>query len=165
MLEIYQRYDRMASGLLSIWKSILMNEHIGKQWSGSMSVRLAYVVILLIALVLMFPGCENGNASKKSEAGDLIQEAPADERVAVQDDVLAEALSLTGEQREQVGRINSKYAGQVESILGSDDYRSRKVRRFKSAMAKKDRELKKVFSKEQYKMYEQIREELRQRLR
>ena len=142
-----------------------MNEYIGKRWSGNVSVRLRYVVILLTALILIAPGCGNGNASKKSEMGDLIQEVPPEERASVQNDFLVEALSLTPEQLEQVDRINSKYAEQVESILRSDDYRSRKARRFKSAMAKKDRELKKVFSKEQYRMYEQIREELRQRLR
>jgi len=143
----------------------LANEYIEQQWFRSLPVRFAYCIIWLVAPALILTGCKNVDAPDKSLMGDLIQEAPADERVAVQNDVLAEALSLTGEQREQVGRINSKYAGQIESILRSDDYRSRKVRRFKSAMAKKDRELKKVFSKEQYKMYEQIREELRQRLR
>ena len=141
-----------------------MNEYIGQQRLGSISVRLRYVIIFLTALNLFAPGCGNRNASKVSEMRDLIQEAPADETASVQDDFLAEALSLTPEQREKLGQINRKYADEVDLILRSDDYRSRKARRFRSAMANKDRELKKVFSKEQYRMYERIREEMRQRL-
>ncbi len=95
----------------------------------------------------------------------LIEEIPAEERAPAQEDFLAEKLSLTPEQSEQVGQINRKYAREVDSILLSDDWRSKKARLFKSAMTNKDRELKKVFSKEQYKMYEQIREELKQRLK
>jgi len=95
----------------------------------------------------------------------LIEEIPSEERAPAQEDFLVEKLSLTAEQREQVGQISRKYAREVDSILLSDDWRSKKARRFKSAMKNKDRELKTVFSKEQYKMYGQIREELRQKLR
>jgi len=128
-------------------------------------MKLAHFITVLVSAALMSFGCGNKNASKRPEMQNLIEEIPAEERASVQEDFLAEKLSLTPEQCEQVGQINRKYAREVDSILLSDDYRSKKVRRFKSAMTNKDRELKKVFSKEQYKMYEQIREELKQRWR
>jgi Spy/CpxP family protein refolding chaperone len=125
----------------------------------------AYFITVLVSAALMSFGCGNKNASKKPEMQNLVEEIPAEEKAPVQEDFLAKKLSLTAEQREQVGQINRKYAREVDSILRSDDYRSKKVRRFKSAMKNKDRELKKVLSKEQYEMYEKIREEMKQRLR
>lgn len=125
----------------------------------------AYFITVLVSAALMSFGCGNKNASKRPEMQNLIEEIPAEERAPAQEDFLAEKLSLTPEQSEQVGQINRKYAREVDSILLSDDWRSKKARLFKSAMTNKDRELKKVFSKEQYKMYEQIREELKQRLK
>lgn len=138
---------------------------ISEQWLGSMSMRLFCIITFLVSMALMPSGCGSRSTSRRSEMKNLIQEIPAEERSSVQEDFLAEALSLTPEQREEVGQINRKYAREVDSILLSDDWRSKKARRFKSAMRNKDRELKKVFSKEQYKMYGQIREELKQRLR
>ena len=128
-------------------------------------VKLVYLITVLVSVTLIFLGCGNRNASRRSEMQNLIEEIPAEERAPAQEDFLAEKLSLTAEQREQVGQISRKYAREVDSILLSDDWRSKKARRFKSAMKNKDRELKTVFSKEQYKMYGQIREELRQKLR
>jgi len=128
-------------------------------------VKLVYLITVLVSVTLIFLGCGNRNASRRSEMQNLIEEIPSEERAPVQEDFLAEKLSLTAEQREQVGQISRKYAREVDSILLSDDWRSKKARRFKSAMKNKDRELKTVFSKEQYKMYGQIREELRQKLR
>ena len=142
-----------------------MNQHTKKLWLVRISMRVPCIISCLVLVLLLSLACENGNASKKSGMRDLIQDRQPEERASVQDDFLAEKLSLTPQQRQELAQINSKYARQVDSILHSDDYRSRKARRFKSAMASKDRELKKLFSKEQYKMYEQIRENLKQRLR
>ena len=125
----------------------------------------AYFITVLVSVTLIFIGCGNKDASKGSEKQNLVEEAPAEEKAPVQEDFLAKKLSLTAEQREQVGQINRKYAREVDSILLSDDYRSKKVRLFKSTMKNKDRELKKALSKEQYEMYEKIREEMKQRLR
>ena len=125
----------------------------------------AYFINVLVSAALMFLGCGNKNASKRPEMQNLIEEIPAEEKAPAQEDFLAERLSLTAKQSEQVDQINRKYAGEVDSILRSDDYRSKKARLFKSAMKNKDRELKKVLSKEQYEMYEKIREEMKQRLR
>jgi len=128
-------------------------------------MKLVYLITVLVSVTLISFGCGNKNASKRPEMQNLVEEMPAEERASAQEDFLAEKLSLTAEQREQVGQINRKYAREVDSILRSDDYRSKKARLFKSAMKNKDRELKKVLSKEQHKMYEKIREEMKQRLR
>ncbi len=125
----------------------------------------ACCITVLVSAALMSFGCGNKSASKRPEMQNLIEETPAEEKAPVQEDFLAKKLSLTAEQREQVGQINRKYAREVDSILLSDDYRSEKVRRFNSAMKNKGRELKKVLSKEQYEMYEKIREEVKQRLK
>ena len=125
----------------------------------------AYFITVLVSVTLIFLGCGNKNASKKPEMQNLVEETPAEEKAPVQEDFLVKKLSLTAEQREQVGQVNRKYAREVDSILRSDDYRSKKARLFKSAMKNKDRELKKVLSREQYEMYEKIREEMKQRLR
>jgi hypothetical protein len=129
------------------------------------SMKPAYFITVLVSAVLTSFGCGHRNASRRSEMQNLIEETAAEEKAPAQEDFLAKKLSLTAEQREQVGQINRKYAREVDSILRSDDYRSKKGRLFKSAMKNKDRELKKVLSKEQYEMYEKIREEMKQRLR
>ncbi len=128
-------------------------------------MKLVYLITVLVSVTLMSLGCGHRTASKRPEMQNLIEETPAEEKAPAQEDFLAKKLSLTAEQREQVGQINRKYAREVDSILLSDDYRSKKVRRFKSAMKNKDRELKKVLSKEQYEMYEKIREGMKQRLK
>ena len=156
-MAIQSQYGR------SIPDSTGMVEDCGDSKKASM--KLVYLITVLVSVTLMSLGCENRNASRRSEMQNLIEEIPSEERAPVQEDFLAEKLSLTAEQREQVGQISRKYAREVDSILLSDDWRSKKARRFKSAMKNKDRELKTVFSKEQYKMYGQIREELRQKLR
>lgn len=128
-------------------------------------MKLAHFIAVLVSAALMSFGCGNKNVSKRPEMQNLAEEIPVEERTPAQQDFLAERLSLTAQQREQVGQINRKYAREVDSILRSDDYRSKKARRFESAMKNKDRELRKVFSKEQYQRYEGIRDEMKQRLR
>lgn len=125
----------------------------------------ACFTIILLPMIVMPAGCGNKNASKQSEMQKPIQDTPAEERASVQDDPLADALSLTPEQRQEIGQINRKYAREVDSILHSRDWRSKKVKRFKSAMTNKDRELKKVFSKKQYEIYKQAIEDLKHRSR
>lgn len=126
-------------------------------------MKLAYLTVSILMIAVLC-GCGGNSTSKRAEMKNFIEEAPAHQRASAQDDFLAQALSLTPEQSEQVGRINRKYALEVDSIVSSNDWRSRKARRFRAAMKNKDRELKKVFSKEQYKKYEQIRDEMRRRL-
>jgi len=133
--------------------------------SKEASMKPAYFITVLVSAALMSLGCGNKDASKGLGMQNLIEKIPAEERASAQEDFLADRLSLTAEQREQVGQVNRKYAREVDSILRSDDYRSKKARLFKSAMKNKDRELKKVLSREQYEMYEKIREEMKQRLR
>ena len=115
--------------------------------------------------MLAFTGCGGKTASNDPEIKKLIQDMPPEQRTALQTDFLAKALSLTPEQSYHIDQINKKYARRVDSILYSDDWRSAKARKFKAAMKSKESEIKRVLTKDQYKKYEQIREEIRQDLR
>lgn len=139
------------------------NDTVPALYSEKIFMKPAYLIISML-MIAVACGCGGNSPSKRTEMKNLVEEMPGDERASVQDDFLAKALSLTPEQSLEVGRINRKYAREVDSIVNSTDYRSRKARRFKAAMKNKEQELKKVLSKEQYKKYEQIREEMKRKL-
>jgi hypothetical protein len=74
-------------------------------------------------------------------------------------------LQLTPEQSKQVEKINEEFFTGLSVIKNSNESRLQKYRQYKSLKGKKDKQMKTVLDKEQYKKYELFQEQLRDELR
>lgn len=76
-----------------------------------------------------------------------------------------EKLNLTEEQAPEVQKINSEYFEVLADLKKSDATRMEKLRTFRDAKSTRDAKMKKVLSKEQYKMYTEFQAEMREELK
>jgi hypothetical protein len=74
-------------------------------------------------------------------------------------------LQLTPEQSKQVEEINEEFFSGLSSVRNSNGSRVQKYRQYKSLRSNKDRKMKTVLDKEQYKKYELFQEQLHDDLR
>lgn len=74
-------------------------------------------------------------------------------------------LQLTPEQSTQVEKINEDFFTGLAALRNSNGSRLQKYREYKSLRSKKDKQMKTVLSKEQYKKYKLFQEQLRDDLR
>ena len=84
-----------------------------------------------------------------------------EERATRQTARLKETLKLSPEQETSVAEINLKYAKQAQPLIETGGRNLRTLREAKSIMKNKDREMKEVLDKDQYKEYQAIKEEMR----
>ncbi|HVU54814.1 MAG TPA: hypothetical protein VHD83_07155 [Puia sp.] len=75
------------------------------------------------------------------------------------------ALSLTDDQTPQVQAINLKYAQKNQEIWTGSGGKFAKFRALKSSQKDKDKEMKGVLNKDQYKQYEAMKEEMKNKAR
>ncbi|BDD12350.1 hypothetical protein FUAX_47820 (plasmid) [Fulvitalea axinellae] len=85
-----------------------------------------------------------------------------DERVKMMTELMTEKLSLTQEQIPEVEKINRKSAEEIDKIRAMTD-RRKKFTAFRNSQMEKNKELKAVLTKEQYKEYEKIKTELKKK--
>jgi Spy/CpxP family protein refolding chaperone len=76
-----------------------------------------------------------------------------------------QALGLSEEQKPQVEAINMNYFRALSALKGSEVSKLEKYRSFKSASSTRDEEMKKVLTKEQYKIYKDNQSEQRDQMR
>lgn len=88
-----------------------------------------------------------------------------EERAEFQTDWMKSELSLDPTVVPNVYNINLKYSKKMQSIMNSGGSRIQKYREFKASSDAKDAELKNVFTKDQYKMYQQRKEEMKQKMK
>lgn len=88
-----------------------------------------------------------------------------EERANFQTEWMKEKLHLDSVQVQKIKDINLKYALKNEPIMKSSDGKLAKFRQLKANQNEKEAELKKVFSKEQFKQYEVIKEELQDKMK
>ena len=74
-------------------------------------------------------------------------------------------LALTDEQVPQVQAINLKYVQKNQEIWAGSGGRFAKFKALKSSQKDKDREMKKLLDKDQYKKYEAMKEEMKEKAR
>ncbi|HWB93571.1 MAG TPA: hypothetical protein VG605_17040 [Puia sp.] len=74
-------------------------------------------------------------------------------------------LALTDDQVPQVQAINLKYVEKNQEILAGTEGRFAKFRAFKSSQKAKDKELKAILDKDQYKKYEAMKEQMKNQVR
>ena len=78
---------------------------------------------------------------------------------------MKEVLKLSPEQEPTVADINLKYAKQIQSLMETGGRNLKTMRDAKAIMNSKDKEMKEVLNKEQYKQYEDLRDEMRNAMR
>ncbi len=74
-------------------------------------------------------------------------------------------LNLTDEQAEKVEAINSNFFEKLQSIRSSSGGRLGKYKDFKQASQERDRKMKDVLTKEQYKVYKNRQEEFKSEMK
>ncbi|MCG8580161.1 MAG: hypothetical protein MI866_09605 [Bacteroidales bacterium] len=89
---------------------------------------------------------------------------PAEERADMQTEMMKEKLHLTDEQVPQVKAINLKAAEAMDEVALLND-RMQKFKAFRSSQQEKDEALKKVLTKDQYKLYQASKEEMKKKLK
>jgi uncharacterized membrane protein len=97
-------------------------------------------------------------------AQDFESRRTAEERARFQTEWMKQNLKLSDDQQTQVDPLNLKYARQmneVKSISG----KFAKLKKAKSIMDEKDKELKKILNKDQYQIYQDKKEELREKMK
>ncbi len=88
-----------------------------------------------------------------------------EERASFQTEWMKEKLHLDSVQVQKVKDINLKYALKNEPIMKSSDGKLTKFRQLKANQTEKEAELKRVFSKEQFKQYEELKDELQEKMK
>jgi len=74
-------------------------------------------------------------------------------------------LALTDDQVPQVQTINLKYAQKNQQIWSGADGRFAKVRALRSSQKDKDKEMKTILDKDQYKKYEEMQQQMKDKAR
>lgn len=88
-----------------------------------------------------------------------------EERAEFQTEWMKSALSLDSVVIPSVYSINLKYSKKMQSIMNSGGTKIQKYREFKTFSDAKDAELKNIFTKDQYKIYQQRKEEMKQKVK
>ena len=92
-------------------------------------------------------------------------EATPESRAAALTEKMKTELSLTDDQVPQVQTINLKYAQKNQEIWAGTDGRFAKFKALKSSQKNKSKELKAVLDKTQYKKYETMQQEMKDKAR
>ena len=77
----------------------------------------------------------------------------------------AVALHLSEEQKPKFEEVTKKYAKQMKAVKDSNDRPMSKFKKVKSIRKNKDAEMKQLLSKDQYKVYLEKQEEMKERRR
>lgn len=113
--------------------------------------------IIFISTLLIF-------LSTKMFAQDAKTKLTPEERARFQTGWMKENLNLDESQLTQVESLNLKFAQKMEEVKNIQG-RLGKVREAKSNMDEKDKQLKKILTKDQFKIYKEKQEELREKLK
>lgn len=88
-------------------------------------------------------------ASRREKMANTTPEQRAQRQTAQ----MKKQLSLSAEQETTVASINLKYAQQAQTLLDGGERSRETMKQVRTLMSSKDKELKKVFSEEQYNQY------------
>lgn len=112
---------------------------------------------MFIALMLL---CTNQLLAQEVRQSEMTVE----ERAEMQTNLMNEKLSLSEEQASLIHDINVKYAVEAEIIRKGGRSRGT-LNHLRDMSQRKDKELKNILDKEQYKHYLVLKEEMRQRMK
>lgn len=113
---------------------------------------------LVMILVVVVSVLSHVNAQQQTEL------PPAKDRAEMQTEMMVEKLNLTEEQTEKVLEVNLTAAQEVDNALKQTD-RMAKFKSLRNVAAEKDKALKAILSKDQFKLYEQSKKEMQKALK
>jgi hypothetical protein len=99
---------------------------------------------------------------KAQSTGGLKKSTP-EQRAQMQTDYLKTNLSLDDAQTEKIAAINLKYAQKMEPVIKGGGARFSKMRAAKNINEQKEAEYKEVLTDEQYKKYQQVKEDMKEK--
>lgn len=88
-----------------------------------------------------------------------------EERAQFQTNLLKEKLSLDSGQTAQLNKINLKYAQKNEPIIKGNGSKFSKFKEIKDLQKQKDAELKNIFTADQYKQYQALQTEMKDKMK
>ncbi|MCD0490086.1 hypothetical protein LPB86_17730 [Pedobacter sp. MC2016-14] len=88
-----------------------------------------------------------------------------EERAQFQTNLLKEKLSLDSGQAVQLNKINLKYAQKNEPIINGNGSKFSKLKELKDLQKQKDAELKNIFTADQYKQYQALQAEMKDKIK
>lgn len=112
------------------------------------------LILVIIALV---------STSTVAQKKEISQEQKA--QIENQLKVYEDKLDLTEEQKPKFQEIIKKYGKQMMALKDSDKGRLSKYKELKSISKNRNKEIKPLLSNEQYKIYEDLQEEIQQKIR
>lgn len=99
------------------------------------------------------------------DAAQSLKDKTPEQRAQLQTNMMKTKLNLDSAQTLKVQHINLKCAQKMDPILKGDGGRFSKFSQLKSIQGDKNKELKAVFSADQYKQYEQMEAEMKGKMK
>jgi hypothetical protein len=91
-----------------------------------------------------------------------IEDSTPEQRAAIQTEFMKSHLQLTPDQLQKIEALNLKYAQQMEPILkGSDGFMAKRSKA-QGVMTLKDKELSSVLTADQFKAYDDLKDDLKE---
>jgi hypothetical protein len=122
-------------------------------------MKLLKVFSLLFALFLI----GTNTTFAQSRANDLSKEQKDEIKKNIEE--YASALDLSEDQRPRFEEITKRYAKQMKAVKDSGGRRMSKFKKVKSIRKNKDAEMKTILSKDQYKVYLEKQEEMKDKMK
>jgi len=122
-------------------------------------MKLLKVFSLLFALFLI----GTNTTFAQSRANDLSKEQKEEIKKNIEE--YASALDLSEDQRPKFEEITKKYAKQMIAVKDSSGRRMSKYKKVKSIRKNKDAEMKRLLSKDQFKVYLEKQEEMKKKMK
>lgn len=104
------------------------------------------------------------SASAQNMAQSLKDKTP-EQRAQIQTGMMKTKLKLDSAQVLKVQDINLKYAQKLDPVIKGDGGKLSKFRQLKSIQKDKEKELKAVFTASQFKQYQQLQAEMKEKLK
>ena len=117
------------------------------------------ILSLFFALFLI---CTNTSFAQ-SRAANLTEEQKEEIKKNLEE--YSAALNLSEEQKPKLEEITKKYAKQMKAVKDSGGRRMSKYKKVKSIRKNKDAEMKKLLSKDQYKVYKEKQKEMKKKMK
>ena len=119
----------------------------------------------LAASFLVLSVIVKAQSADSTKTEDKTADKTAEGRAAALTEKMKTQLALTDDQYPQVQAINLKYAQKNQAIFAGTEGRMAKFRSLQSSQKDKSKEMKAILTKDQYKMYEEMMDEMRQKTR
>ena len=119
----------------------------------------------MITIIHVIAPAQENCGDKGEKIKEMMENSSPAERADFQTNLMVEKLKLGDQQVEPVRAVNLKYAEKAEEIYNSKKLKFRKLKEMRKMTANKDKELKTILTDEQYKTYENIKQEMKEKMR